>query len=280
MEQDQLYMDPELYEAVIKGDIKLFEELLRAGQAPNDGHECQIPINVVAEELSVDSNETSPLLRVTHWGDTVLHIAVRSSQIELACRICKESISLLTKGNTKMETPLHYAAQDTNLEMVTTLIRLAREARVRDDSALLYELLRKTNTDGETALHYAVRHKRREVIKTLMREDPHLACIPDNRNISPLYSAVTLGSLDTVACLVDQFSLGVPQEAYAGPDGQNALHAAAIRAPGIRLTVYQFELLPTNFIIIVYQTPLIYNHSKLYKILLVFNGLSNDNEIT
>lgn len=169
----------------------------------------------------------SPLSGVTWAGDTVLHIAICFRQTLLAKKICQVSTSFLTRANKKGETPLHYAAQAGNHGLVKYFIGLARQGGSNID---LVELLRRTNQDTETALYQAVHHQHHKVLEELiMHEGIHQASIPGNKQIiSPLYLATMLRSLPIVTCLVDLLPRNVSRAAYAGPEGQTALHDAAL----------------------------------------------------
>jgi len=96
--------------------------------------------------------------------------------------------------------------------------------------------MRKLNGRRETALHEAIRlENNRCMVGLLMRADRLLAKypIPDPdhpKAASPLYLAVSLRD-EHIARLLYEKSHGSPS--YCGPNGQNALHAAALHAPGM-----------------------------------------------
>jgi ankyrin repeat protein len=222
MEPEKIRMDVKLYDVASKGNIELLDDHLRA-EVPNDQQEGQIAIHMT-DGVRPEPNRDSCLSGVTCTGDTVLHIAARFGQIEAAEKICQERTSLLTKTNDKLETPLHYAAQAGNLHLVRHFIGPALDGSNID----LIELLQKRNKEGETALYHAIRHQQKEMVEELMRADPHSASIPDNNNVSPLYLATMMRSLPIVTSLCQLLPLNVSRGAYSGPDGQTALHDAAL----------------------------------------------------
>ncbi|KAJ4760804.1 Ankyrin repeat protein family-like protein [Rhynchospora pubera] len=216
-------LEPELYEVIRDGNIGRLEEYVKR-------QEQTVGTNI-ANGLPTDTcKSTRYLSAVTYAGDTVLHIAARFGQRKVAERICRESLSLLWRANSKSETPLHYAAQAGNLAVVTLFIREATDQEVSNLNPT--ELLRKRNRHGETALYQAVHHEHKHVVEELMRADSNLASIPDEQNTSPLYLAMMLSSLPIVTSLVELLPQNASRGAYTGPDGRSALHAAALRSEG------------------------------------------------
>lgn len=110
--------------------------------------------------------------------------------------------------------------------MVSHLLALASGD---DDGAgkMLKKLLRTENQCKETALHEAVRIGSDQIVGLLMAADPELACFPKDGGTSPLYLAA-LHDLADIAHTLYHKSGGYLS--YTGPDGQNALHAAALRS--------------------------------------------------
>ncbi|KAJ3684368.1 hypothetical protein LUZ61_013532 [Rhynchospora tenuis] len=103
---------------------------------------------------TTEHRTVSPLLGVTHAGDTALHIATCFGHHDMAKRICEKNSFMFMQDNDKAETPLHYAAQAGNCKLVTLFIRLAE----KEGGNVVAELLRKRNRDGETALFQAIHH--------------------------------------------------------------------------------------------------------------------------
>ncbi|KAF0915689.1 hypothetical protein E2562_037830 [Oryza meyeriana var. granulata] len=137
---------------------------------------------------------------------------------------------LLVAGNKKGDTPLHCAARAGRIKMVSHLLDLARG---KDDGAAgdaaAKAIVRRRNHKGETALHEAVRVGCKEMVRVLMSADPELARVVPADGDSPLYLAVSLGRRDIAEELHDQDKA----LSYAGPDGKNALHAAAMKGKGL-----------------------------------------------
>ena len=89
--------------------------------------------------------------------------------------------------------------------------------------------MRAENRLGETALHDAVRVGSRGMVIRLMEEDPELASFPREGGASPLYLAVVMEEVAIARSLHDMSHGSL---SYAGPNGQNALHAAVLRGKG------------------------------------------------
>jgi ankyrin repeat protein len=67
------------------------------------------------------------------------------------------------------------------------------------------------------------------MVEELMSADPELARVVAADGGSPLYLAVSLGRRDDIARLLHEHDRGL---SYAGPDGNNALHAAVQKGKG------------------------------------------------
>ncbi|TVU22515.1 hypothetical protein EJB05_32221, partial [Eragrostis curvula] len=191
-------------------------------------------------------------------GDTPLHLVAANGAIgdDEKCKICAELIhekdkdkGLFYKKNNKGDTPLHCAARARKSQLVSRLIRLAK------DDGKAQDLLRMVNNNNETVLHEAVRRFHIQMIKGLLREDPELACFPVE-GTSPLYVAIQLEDITAIILKEDKQAtaedcnglLRTNEEkslvqtiydeskdgflSYLGPSGKNALHAAVLRGPG------------------------------------------------
>ncbi|OAY62809.1 Ankyrin-2 [Ananas comosus] len=155
---------------------------------------------------------------VTKGGNSALHIAADFGHIELAELICSRDISLLEGRNATLETPLHCAARAGADQIIEFFISKAHQLGVVE------AVLRATDQEGKTALHVAAEEGRVAAATKLMSELPGLAAIVDDNGVSPLYAAVLSKSLEIVQILIGSRS----EASYAGPNGQTALHAAAI----------------------------------------------------
>jgi hypothetical protein len=193
---------------------------------------------------------------VTPDGETALHVVASNRDggkdfLEYARIICGRDRDFLFAKNHMGDTPLHCAARAGHSKMVSCLIALAEQHEGADGKL---KLLRMENERHETGLHDAIRiedgrilgvkdrhalltdavpasdadgtAEEKNMVKLLMRADPELANYPA-QGISPLCLAILLEK-DTIAVTLYKKSGG--NLSYSGPDGQNALHAAVLRA--------------------------------------------------
>jgi ankyrin repeat protein len=193
----------------------------------------------VLVEIDIDlSNMMSPplppptsllLQGVTSDGDSALHVVAPAGDddrhLRSAMVIYSKARHLLVARNKGRSTPLHVAVRAGNVDMLALLIRLAGEEEGGEERRRT--LLRMENGVGETALHEAVRADDMRAVAVLMAADPCLARVPD-AGVSPLYLAVALRRYAIVRDLHARDN----QLSYAGPAGQNALHAAVLQSKG------------------------------------------------
>lgn len=242
-----------------------FLELL-AGGSDTKG---RIAVSAAGDvEEGVDHEPAPPaagalLKGVTPDGDTALHAVASNGDngddfLKCAGIICDRERDLLFAKNHMGDTPLHCAVRSGSSKMVSRLIALAEHEGAEGK----LKLLRMENERHETALHEAVRiedgrilddqetlyavltdedirspdHKgdadgggapeEKDMVRLLMGSDPELANYPA-KGISPLCLAILLEK-DTIAVTLYKKSGG--NLSYSGPDGQNALHVAVLRA--------------------------------------------------
>ncbi|KAM0829733.1 hypothetical protein ACQ4PT_066692 [Festuca glaucescens] len=244
-------IDPLLLESACRGSLQDLNDLLKKPPIP----EYQESLGDAEDGVDHQPAAGAFLKGVTPDGDTALHVVASNGDsqdfLNYAAIIHDGDRGLLFTKNHKGDTPLHSAARAGNYEMVSRLIELAADTK--------FELLREVNHRQETVLHEAVRfedgktlgHKERalldadtteereekviqyvnenkspEIVKLLMDADTQLANYPTGR-ISPIYLAILLEK-DTIALTLYVKSFG--NLSYSGPDGQNALHAAVLRA--------------------------------------------------
>jgi ankyrin repeat protein len=110
--------------------------------------------------------------------------------------------------------------------MVSQLVDLATEA---NGANVVKDLLRKENNSKETVLHQAVCIGDNLMVKLLLTYDSELARFP-REGTSPLYLAILLEKNVIAQTLYDMSKRNILS--YAGPNGQNALHAAVFRGKG------------------------------------------------
>ena len=125
--------------------------------------------------------------------------------------------------------------------MVSFLIDLARG---KDPvTSRVKALLEMENKSKWTVLHEAVRSGKNDIVELLMKEDPELASLP-KAGTSPLYLAILLENR-IIAKTLYKLSRGKSDSndgnlSYAGPSGQNALHAAVLRGKGTHADFLMF----------------------------------------
>ncbi|XP_078153153.1 uncharacterized protein LOC144548359 [Carex rostrata] len=233
-------MAPLVYIGIVKIDVIDKNTLERLVPTPTKV-EGQIAVPVEGEAHEAPLQHTTLrarcLLGVTHGGNAALHIATHFGRREVAEAICVKNVSLLMKDNDMLETPLHYAAKAGRSNIVTHFIQLANSGANNID---LGEMLTKRNRDGETALYQAVLYNHPAVVINSFlhaRANPYvsqLLSIPNSENIYPLYLAILQQNHDIVSSLIHSLRGrgDVSQEAYAGPNGQTALHAVVLNSRG------------------------------------------------
>ncbi|KAE8813147.1 hypothetical protein D1007_09929 [Hordeum vulgare] len=228
----QLLHRPELLIAAAHGDSHEIKRLLLLLHREEDAAP-QVVLNV--EDTITDDVEKPPAAAVppseavTGGGDSILHVVASSGDgdefLECAKVIVGKANHLLSTPNRKRDTPLHCAARFGNSRMVSCLMDLARAGDGVRANERVKEILRMQNDKEETVLHEAVRLKDKDTIHKLLSTDSQLARVPLTDGASPLYLSLSLGHMDIAKLLFEKDK----ELSYSGPDGQNALHAAAIR---------------------------------------------------
>lgn len=236
-------LDADLVQVLTDGDAVRLEELLmgREGHDGDDGcrrsdslRQLQVSINVgdvaLRREAAPRSRGTNYLLGKTSNGNTALHLVASRGHVELTKLISEMAPSLVATTNKCLDTPLHCAARTGRREVAAYLLPMMRTAAGGGEEETAPPL-RATNQLGATALYEAVRHRRAEVVDLFMAEAPELAAVVTsgaNGGVSPLYLAVTTGSVRMVAALLRPSRDGTPSPAsFAGPKRRTALHVAA-----------------------------------------------------
>lgn len=196
-------MDPELYLAARSSNVKGFRSL-------------------------VENNR-----RIVHQKTprkmTVLHIAAKHGHQDMVKEIAIWCSSLYTEKDRSGFTPLHAAAWYGHLEVVELLIEQARNVASADiectGKTKADEMLEARTLMGETALHWAVWHGHVDVVKKLTSACPHLVCVADSYDWSPLYSASSKGHLPIVEHILSVEVVRCPSF-HQGPNGETPLHVA------------------------------------------------------
>lgn len=198
-------MDPKLYKAVMSGDQDSFNELTKL--------------------------DPSILLKVTtSQEDTVLHVAAKFKQKEMAEKILQLQPSVVYQRNSKGDIPLHIAARLGSEETVELFIGFSNKTWasrevVEGELADQEKLVRMVNLKKETALHEAVKNYHYRIVEMLIKEDPELTELKNDAGESPLFLAVDRKLVD-IAKLI----LQADQCCFDGRNNMNALHAAVVRS--------------------------------------------------
>lgn len=161
---------------------------------------------------------------VTADRNTLLHIAACQRHIGLIAELCHRDCTLLTSVNSVLDTPLHSAAKAGQAEAIEAIFQLALDY-VEEDK--LPGFLSGKNKAGDTTLHLAARHGHAPAVEMLMKLAPELASKMNGAGVSPLYLAVMSRSIRAVAAILEY-----KDASAAGPDSQNALHAAVLQSSG------------------------------------------------
>lgn len=135
---------PVLYEAVLVGDEKICELLLKKGANPNseydhyiidsDGvsnpNEEKIKEPPLCEAVRADNLKICQLLLEHNAsvnvqndsGETLLHMAIKNDSMDVCKLLLKHHVDVNTQIPTKDDTPLHYAVRKGNVEIAELLI--------------------------------------------------------------------------------------------------------------------------------------------------------------
>ncbi|XP_006663410.1 ankyrin repeat-containing protein At5g02620-like [Oryza brachyantha] len=217
---EHLFMCSELYIAAFHGHTDEVINLLEGGSggaAVDAASSRPSP----AAQTAANHHAACNIHEVTADRSTLLHIAARRGHHELISHLCRRDSSLISMVTSSGDTPLHCAAGEGHAGAVGTIARLARD-NVEEDR--LREMLRSGNVAGDTALHLAARHGHGQAVEELMKVAPETATEVNSAGVSPLYLAVLSGSRRTVRAILSCRGVSA-----AGPDSQNALHAAVLQ---------------------------------------------------
>lgn len=193
-------MAPGLYEASLRGDVKLLNKLL---------------------------HQNPRLLDETYTAHkrNALHIAAMCGHVKFAGELLRRNGELIMVQDSHGFTPLHLASARQCLSMVEQLLDSSNEevCMVQDD-------------EGRTPLHLAATKDRINIIKALIKQKPEAIHFQNGRNETILHLCVRHNSLKALKLLVEELpSVGAPTLNNISPlsinsqniDGNTILHLAA-----------------------------------------------------
>ncbi|RWR88247.1 protein ACCELERATED CELL DEATH 6-like protein [Cinnamomum micranthum f. kanehirae] len=204
-------MNPKLYEAAMKGDMKLLISIMEVDCPPN------------------------LIICLTPQKNTALHIAVKFEQQEIVKRLIQLCTSLISQPNSKGDTPLHVAARTgrtdlTKLLTPTLNLNLTEGNLALEDGNPVRQAgsvaLRMRNLEGNNPIDEALKKSFGAVALHLLAfEERHkLAREVNVAGESLLYLAADAGLDKVVQKIIDSGDYSTQ-----GPDGQNPLHIAVIK---------------------------------------------------
>ncbi|OMO96256.1 hypothetical protein COLO4_15396 [Corchorus olitorius] len=219
-------MDPNLYEAVINGDIATLQGMAN-----------------------------SPfILQVTTQGDNILHVAAKYNRKRVVEEMIKfqSLVSLVNQKNSKGDTPLHVAARLGSFGTAQVLVNCAKNISTREIEAG-EKLVRMVNVEKDTALHDAARNGHVQIAELLIKEDPELALFTNDMGESPVFIAVDKKHVEIAKLILEV----APEVSLSGRNNMNALHAAVVRS--------QDEVIKLSSIMAKLQNPLNYLTNMSFK---------------
>lgn len=165
-------------------------------------------------------------------GNNALHYAAMATQSTSPDVICfLMNRARITNTNNQRETPLHFAAHMGNRAIVEAILKerdklkhertkngaIAALYAAKGGHFALYELLRYQNKkanesdwQGKSALHYAAAAGHAQFLASFIsscREKVHLTDYQDKQNLTPLHTAIKVGSLPAIDVLVQNCDL-------------------------------------------------------------------------
>ncbi|KAJ7981448.1 Protein ACCELERATED CELL DEATH 6-like [Quillaja saponaria] len=192
-------MDFDLYKATIKGDIYEFIDVLERVST-----EKGLPLSAIFDQVSPLQN-------------TYLHVAASFERDYIVAFIAHNFISLLTRGNSNGDTPLHVALRKGKVHTASLLCRYGGDTgygfspvgngktKFFDDRNNLTHLIRLKNKQGNTALHMAVTYRSNNeyygwyAVRYLIELDPeYLPFSANKEGKSPFFLAVEAENLAIV----------------------------------------------------------------------------------
>lgn len=217
---------PNFYIAAALGAVKLFEEV-----QPDVLPRILTPNNNTILHISIASQVPKNTGVGEFLGSRKLHTSRQHSSNNFVEEILKKCPSLLLKVNDRDETPLHTAARCSDPAIVEVLFKCAETQHEDPESRLgaVRQMLGMVDRMKNTPLHVAAMTGSTRVVKLLTEKDRDFPYSANGHGQTPLYIASRLGDLT----MVDEILQNCKELAHGGPNGQTALHAAAMReSPG------------------------------------------------
>ncbi|KAK2651102.1 hypothetical protein Ddye_018591 [Dipteronia dyeriana] len=161
-----------------------------------------------------NQNSSDIFDKVSPLGNSLLHVAAGSGNLEITELMARQLPILMTRKNCEGNTPLHFAVKNEKLNTTKVLVECAAQIRTSNT------LMRMKNDDGNTALHVVllqlkVAKKKRidnlvAMTRYLISADPEVSYIVENNaSKSPLHLAVESNNID----IIDYLLSALPQDA-------------------------------------------------------------------
>ncbi|XP_043719152.1 ankyrin repeat-containing protein ITN1-like [Telopea speciosissima] len=214
-------MDRRLYEASVRGEVPAFLDLIKEDE----------------DLINQTTYQTS---------NSVLHIAAKFGNLDLATEIVKQQPEMVSAVNEKMETPLHEACREGHMVLMELLLatdpRVAYKLNLHNESVLFVAcgrgqfnlvklllahrswLLLLEDDRPTTSLHVAASAGYFDIVKEILKTQPDLASRKDRHGCSPLHLACSKGHLDITRELL---RLEPDLSSLQDKDGKTPLHSAA-----------------------------------------------------
>lgn len=198
-------MNPTVYEAVSKGNVELFIDVIEQLSA-----EMQLPLSDIVMHLS-------PI------GNSLLHEAVAFEHEELTAVMASHFPFLLSINNIFGDSVLHIASRKGNLA-IAELVIAAFEDHFPHKTSTEDSLVRMKNQSGNTSLHEAVINEEADTVEFLVNKDVSTWYQKNESGKSPLYLAIQSGNLCIVKILLGAHVSNVVHNLQ----GHSPVHAAIV----------------------------------------------------
>ncbi|XP_054786228.1 protein ACCELERATED CELL DEATH 6-like [Prosopis cineraria] len=180
---------------------------------------------------------------VTRGGNTVLHVAAQNGSPEILRLMAKHFPQLITRTNITGDTVLHVAARSTQSIHLIDIVQPCyadqrRSSGSQIDCETETSLWRIRNDHGNTALHEAVMMSNFDAAYLLFKADKDVANHLNKEGKSPLYLAVEIGDNRIIGLL-----LKAPLHNRERHRGNSPLHAAIMAVSSGQISKHKFQSL-------------------------------------